>query len=425
MIEKRKNSIVNSRDNLFHKYSSYTCPFCSSLPEILNYNDVNNTIKFKCKKHGEIILDLQEYLEKLTKWEGTSETKTKNKCNLHNEQYIYYCKNCEENICKKCLKELSNHENHSKYEIKSICPNNTELSLIKERINICFQEKEELMRKIKNLDNKIVFYDTLIYSYERQPPNFLLNINIKHLLYGEKLNFDSIKNSEFIKIQTKKEMFEDFVKNNFINATKGLNQLYLKNKKMGNDLLDQIIKGIEDDTTIYKILFFGKQIQNSKEIILLRNIKLLNLHGNNISSLDFLSGKKFFSLEILSLNNNVINSIDILKTISFPLLSELYLSKNKISNIDVLSKLNVKKLRVLWLSDNYITSIDILAKVQFPELSKLGLNKNIINNISVFKKNIVKFPQIYELYLNDNEFKKEKFYEILKELYHKIPEFYY
>jgi len=36
------------------------------------------------------------------------------------------------------------------------------------------------MKKIKNLDDKITFYDTLITSLEKQRPNYLLNINIKH-----------------------------------------------------------------------------------------------------------------------------------------------------------------------------------------------------------------------------------------------------
>ena len=420
---KSRKSVVNKRDNIFHKYDTYCCPFCSSLPEILNFNEGNSIIKLKCKKHGENSIDIQEYLDKMMTWERTSEIKLKNKCSIHNDQYSYYCQNCEENICIKCLKESDKHLNHIKYDINSLRPNNTEIELIKEKINICLQTKDELIRRIKNLDNKITFYDTLINSYEKQSTNYLLTINIKHLLHGEKLNFDSIKNDEFVKIQSKKEMFEDFIKNNFLKATEGLNQLNLKNKKTGNDLLEQLFKGLED-TTIFKILKFCGQIQGPKEVSSMVNFKYINLRGNNISSLNFISGRRFPALEILSLNCNEINSIESLKTVSFPLLSELYLSKNNISNIDILSDLNIKKLKILWLSNNNISSIDVFEKVKFPELVKLGLNKNNINDIGVFQKGKAKFPRLFELYLNDNIFNKDKFLEILIELYKRIPEFY-
>lgn len=102
-------------ENIFHKYDSYSCPYCSALPEILNFNEINSTIKFKCKKHGENILLIQDYLEKMINWVNISEIKTKNKCSIHKDIYNYFCKNCEENICQKCLKESSKHENHIKY----------------------------------------------------------------------------------------------------------------------------------------------------------------------------------------------------------------------------------------------------------------------------------------------------------------------
>ena len=406
MIESNNNSIKYKRDNFYHKYESYTCPFCSALPEILNYNEEKNTIKLKCKRHGENILKIEEYIEKMSNWKGAPEIKYKNKCNIHNEQYAYYCKNCEENICSKCMKEIKKHEKHIKFEINRLRPDDTEVTSIKEKIDVCLQKKNELLKNIKKLDIIITFFDAIIYSFEKQSPNYLLNINIKHLLHGENLNFNSIKNPEFIEIQSKKEIFTDFIKNNFLKATEGLNKLDLMNKKTGDDLLENLIGGI-DNFTIYKILRFSGKIQGPKELITLKNIKYINLRGNNISSLNFISGKRFPSLEILSLNDNEINSIDSLKTVYFPQLLELYLSKNKISNIDVLSQLNTKKLRILWLSDNNISSIDIFEKVTFPELVKLGLNKNKINNISVFEKNKAKFPQMYELYLNDNDFNKD------------------
>ena len=422
-IEQRKSLLPKLKNNYYHKFDTYTCPFCSTLPEILYFNEGNNTIKIKCKKHGENILETQDYLEKMSNWQRTSEIELKNKCNIHNLQFSYYCKNCEENICQKCLKNINIHDNHIKYEIDSLRPNNTEISLIYERINIFLQKKDELIRTIKILDDKITFYDTLIYTYERQNPNYLLYINLKHLLHGEKLNFESIKNIEFSYEQSKKEIFDDFVKNNFIDATLGLNKLNLKEKYMGNELLEDLVKGI-DNNSVFRTLKFGGKIQGPKEVIVLKNIKYLILRSNQLSSLNFIMGKDFPFLEVLSLNDNELVSIDELKTVSFPSLRELYLSKNKIMNIDILSSLNIRNLEVLWLSHNNITSINVLEKVYFPQLIKLGLNKNKIKNINVFGKNKTKFPQLLELYLNDNEINKESFSEIIMHLYKTIEEFY-
>ena len=429
VVEKKRSNSVMTIENLYHKYDSYCCPFCNNLPEILNYNDGNGMIKLKCKKHGENNIDIQEYLENMTRFVSNSELNFKNKCSAHkNEPYSYYCITCEENLCQKCLKESEKtHENHIKYNIESLRPSKNEILLVKNKISMSLQKKSELSKMIKLLDDKITFYDALINSFEKQKPNYFLNINIKHLLYGEKINLDEIVKDFNIKsgqsaVEAKKVIFEDFVKNNFLKVTEGMNQLNLLNKNLGDELLNDLINGIEN-TTIFKILKFGGKISSSKEIIQTKNIKYLNLHGNKLTNIDFLKGKDFSSLEILSLNDNEISSIDILKNINCSLLKELYLSKNKISSIDVLKEVKIKKLQILWLSENNITSIDALEKVEFPQLRKLGLSKNNINNIDVFKK--AKFPQLFELYLNDNEFEADDFYEVIEYLTIKIKELYY
>ena len=411
-------------ENIFHKYDSYSCPYCSALPEILNFNEINSTIKFKCKKHGENILLIQDYLEKMINWVNISEIKTKNKCSIHKDIYNYFCKNCEENICQKCLKESSKHENHIKYDITNLNPTKNEIILLKEKISIWLQKKEELNHQIKNLNDKITFYDALINSYERQSSNYLLNINLKHLLFGEKLNQDIIKNAEFIKFKTEKSELEDFVKNNFLEATNNLDKLNLKEKGIGSQLLTELIKGIEDNT-IFRILKFSGKIKTAKEVIDLRSIKVLNLRGNKIRNIKFFENKNFPSLEILTLSNNEIDSINNFKNVTFPLLKEFYLTNNNIDNIDVLETLNIRKLKILCLSNNKINSIDVLEKVKFPQLIKLGLNKNKIKDISVFGKNKTKFPQLFELYLHNNEFDSKVFFEIIKYLYIKIRDFYY
>ena len=427
-IKTQRSNSLYTIDNLFHKYDSYCCPFCTKLPEILSYNEGNGNIKFKCKNHGENSIDIQEYLENMKKYVSTSELNTKNKCSKHKNDYVYYCLTCQENLCSNCLKEFEkDHENHIQYKIDNLRPNNNEIFLIKNKISIYLQQKSEYMEKIKNLDIKISFYDALINSLEKQRPNYFLNINIKHLLYGETINLDNIikdsrQKSGLLEVESKKEKFDDFVKNNFIKATEGMNQLMFVNTNLGDENINKIFSGIEN-TDIFKILKFGKKITNPKEVIKIKDIKCLNLRGNKLTNINFLLGKDCSSLEILGLNDNEITSIDNLKNINCPLLKELYLSKNKISSIDILSELKIKKLQILWLSENNISSIDVLEKVDFPQLRKLGLNKNKIKNINVFQKK--KFPQLFELYLNENEIDTDNYSDLIENISFKIKEFYY
>ena len=404
-------------DQTEHKFRSYCCPSCSNLPEILYYNKLTDEIKIKCKTHGENTLRLREYLEQMANFVNTSEIKKSNKCTNHNENFMYYCKDCDLNLCEKCL-ELPEHENHVKYEIKSTIPDDKrELLLLNNEIKSNLDEKRRLKDRLRALEDKITFYDALINAYKSNSPNFLLNINIKHILYGENLNIEQIKNTE-------KNKFDDFINENFMKATEGLNQISLVDKKAGNNLLELLFKGIEDHT-VFQILKLSNKIQDQSGIISLKNIKYLNLRGNDISDLNFLLNKEFPSLEIFSLNNNALSNIEDLKSISFPKLKELYLSKNKINDIDILGELELPELNILWLSDNNIINIDVLENVKFPKLLKLNLSKNKIKDISVLAHKKAKFPQLYELYLYDNEFDTNKFSEIMNYLFNKLNQFYY
>lgn len=423
-IEKEKET-DSSLDSLSHKYKSYCCPFCSSLPEILCFNQGSGTVKLKCKTHGENTLEIEEYMKQMAKWEKDSELKKNNKCPLHNEKFAYYCQTCEKNICKKCLSNLEKkHEKHITYNLNSLLPNKQEKLHIKNILEMLLQKKDELEKMMKVLEQKITFYDTLVYSLECQSPNYLLNINLKHLVYGEKLNLEELQNSEFIHEQSQKEFIDDFIKNDFLKATQGINQLNLVEKNMKDDLLEGIFKAIEENT-VYDTLKSAKLVKDPKEVLNLKNMQSLNLRGNTLNSLNFLTGRSFPALEVLSLNSCGIKSINNFKKVSFPLLKELYLSNNKIDNIDALADLKIPQLRILWLANNNIVSIDILEKVKFPQLLKLSLSKNNIKDISVFTKNKAKFPQLYELYLNDNEFEMRDFSKILDNLFLRIKQFYY
>ena len=92
------------------------------------------------------------------------------------------------------------------------------------------------------MEDKITFYDALIYSLENQKQNYFLNINVKHLILGEKIDLDEIEKYFHIKsglaaIEEKKEIFDDFIKSNFLKVTKGMNQLNLLNQNFGDEFV--------------------------------------------------------------------------------------------------------------------------------------------------------------------------------------------
>lgn len=385
-------------DQTEHKFRSYCCPSCSNLPEILYYNKLTDEIKIKCKTHGENTLRLREYLEQMANFVNTSEIKKSNKCTNHNENFMYYCKDCDLNLCEKCL-ELPEHENHVKYEIKSTIPDDKrELLLLNNEIKSNLDEKRRLKDRLRALEDKITFYDALINAYKSNSPNFLLNINIKHILYGENLNIEQIKNTE-------KNKFDDFINENFMKATEGLNQISLVDKKAGNNLLELLFKGIEDHT-VFQILKLSNKIQDQSGIISLKNIKYLNLRGNDISDLNFLLNKEFPSLEIFSLNNNALSNIEDLKSISFPKLKELYLSKNKISDITVFQNVKFPNLEYLSLKENNIKNVDALSTADFSNIKGIYLNNNKISDITLLSN--IKLGKSGRIIICDNPIDEKK-----------------
>ena len=65
--------------------------------------------------------------------------------------------------------------------------------------------------------------------------------------------------------------------------------------------MQELINNI-DNNNIFNILKNVNIIKEPKDVISLKDIKLLNLRGNKITSLNFLAGKQFPDLYILILN---------------------------------------------------------------------------------------------------------------------------
>ena len=192
---------------------------------------------------------------------------------------------------------------------------------------------------------------------------------------------------------------------NKLNITqKDFENLYYKLLNEMNKKFKLDIKDIEVKVINLKNDYLGNEILEHLKNIYLKELKELNLFGNNISDIKVLEKFKFNKLEKLDIGSNEISDINILENVNFKELKELHLYYNNISDIKVLEKVKFEKLEKLNLSFNPISDINILEKVNFKELKELNLFGNNISDIKVLEK--VKFEKLEILYLGNNKISK-------------------
>ena len=207
----------------------------------------------------------------------------------------------------------------------------------------------------------------------------ILNINNKLIGihkggYNNKNNIGTFLNypiKEFIQLYRKKNelLIQEFNTKYELNIKdKNITELNLGFKNIGEEGLKELCK------------------------IEFKELKELNLFGNNIWDIKVLEKVKFEKLKILDLRHNLISDIRVLEKVNFNQLKELFLSFNNISDIKVLEKVKFEELEKLYLSANKLSDINVLEKVNFKELKVLYLHENIISDIKVLEK--VKFEKI-------------------------------
>ena len=170
-------------------------------------------------------------------------------------------------------------------------------------------------------------------------------IELKLVKYNKILiNKLNVTKGDFENFKSLKEMNQKF---NLDIKDIEINELNLESKHLGNEILEYLIK------------------------IEFKELKEIDLSGNNISDIKLLEKAKFEKLEILILGGNGISDINILEKVNFKELKWLDLYFNKISDIRVLERIKFEKLEKLYLTSNEISDINILEKVNLKELKGL------------------------------------------------------
>ena len=150
---------------------NYDCIDCSSLIEILSINEENNNVKFRyINNHKKEIL-IKEYLKHIEK---NKDKIVNEKCELHNQEYTFFCFDCRRHICNKCIKVKKEHHNHKKEYILEVQPDEEDLERMRKQI----KEYKNRIEKIKK-EKMNEIEDIFIHNIKKEN-NKLKHINNKN-----------------------------------------------------------------------------------------------------------------------------------------------------------------------------------------------------------------------------------------------------
>ena len=131
-------------------------------------------------------------------------------CDKHKTHYIYYCVDCDENLCGLCISPynyeenvLQNpHQNHNVYKIKQLEKKKNLINYISE-YQIILKEINKYQKEINSYNEKISYLNSLkkiygnefnqIINYSKNNISFLRNKNenVKVTIHSNKMNFQN------------------------------------------------------------------------------------------------------------------------------------------------------------------------------------------------------------------------------------------
>ena len=309
MLEINKKNEINTSDaapptlrpeDIELNEINYNCSECSSLIEILLINEDNNIIKFKClnktKKHNIKVMPINEYLEKMKKFNNNKINK--DKCEIHtNKKYITYCLECNCHLCKDCLKTRI-HINHNKNKIISeIQPTKEELDIMKEIIKDYEIKLKNLKIEKTNKTNELDKALNVLKKIEKKHMEEKLQINKKNRENELKENYDKyisdielIKNEFEEKIKLRKNKYETNLyeinnkyklinEKNYINYLYRLNNIEKKYKsKIKNLAYDKKIENLNNVKKINELVYNTYNAYNDNYYYCINIINILSYY---------------------------------------------------------------------------------------------------------------------------------------------------
>jgi len=327
----------------------YNCTECSSLIEIISFDEENNMIEFKCtnKNSHKLKMPIKEYLEKMEKFRQKSinEDICKEHSYSKNNKYIAYCFDCRLHLCEECLK-TRNHINHNKNYIMEIKP-------IKEELNI--------------MEGIIKYYKIQIDNFKNE--KLIKTMELKNTFESQKLD-ENNRIKEII--QNNKNINEMELK---LNEDKYLQDIKVINNTCKNELRERNKKYDQDKNEINKKF----KLKNNKEYIMheMRMNNINKKYQEQINNLDY--DKKIDKINDIRRINEIV-----------------YNTYNE-NNNNFYNSVNINKCLLSYYNNEYIKN----------NIMKRILDNNYENIIKI--KNVDKNEEIIDtkIYIKIDEIKNE------------------
>lgn len=364
---------------------------CSACKQYYSFEIIgSNKINLECGCKFITNCEFKEFIK-----DHCSEISVNYGCKKHNKEtiikkYIYYCKDCKEDLCQECLKEIAddiNEGNRKKHDTHSLI----DLLDIK-------QEMEEINKLLEiKKDNEIGIADKV--------KNLILNL-LNHYEKNPTYNaYKSIKKSNKFLNQPKNKIIKygesvEFKKINSINEL---------NENLKSPATICKIYKIEIDFKKDKTPLENLNIFQNKEFEVLKKLKLMNF--TNLKDIQALSNCKFLKLKTLLIDNANLsdNIIKAINNLEMPEIKFISFYKNKITSPEIFNAIkNYKTLEKFYIGENPL-DINKLQnsniKYDLPSsLKELGLNNIFTKDTNNFIIDNLNIKNIKILYVNADGF---------------------
>lgn len=489
--------IENMKEVKMKKFSTYCdindhfiCKNCKYVP-IINFVSFQE-IEYSCSCYkvnrisinqimNETIIKEKEAneIEKESKKDKSRElfitTEKYLKCQKHMKSFLYYCKTCEENICRECLRERYFHQYHNIFFF--------DLYLYEMDYKIGQLEKI-LLNDIKDLNFEFDMVENLIYLLSVIVKDYLLYPNYSHFLIiinasqflgnyiinrnnnniiekfelkkeiiimKKKSFYENILNPEIVtEIHINKSNFSDIAKVcelNFINLKKliliennivNIKPLKYANFKNIEYISFQFNKLNDSNIPCLLELDFPKlieldlysnnftkyelyELKNNKKY--LPNLESLQIGANQIDWKRYKNNDikfNFDTIKSFGLTNGVFDSdsISIIENFCFNKLEKIYLSRNNLYSLSFIENLKATNLKEIYLHTCFLKELYQLK--QFKKLQRIYIYDNYISEIDKLEAFVDDLPDLFVLNISGNNISlNEKNQKILKSIKNK------
>jgi len=379
----------------------FICKKCHKIP-IIEFNSLKSfnysCICYKCQN-----ISLEEIIKEYIVRENEEDLNDNNnniknylKCQIHIENYAYYCKYDYMQLCRTCIKQKYFHQFHPLYNFDCYF---FEINQKRKQIFQILSEKQKEMNIEFNIAKQLLYLFSVISN------DFILYPNYSHFEIIEKsLSFleqfisnknnnqiiESLNFQKILIIKNKKSLYENMINANIILE------------------IDITNSNINDITQICELDFF--------------NLEKLYLSENSISNVEPLLRAKFKRIKYLDFGRNKIGNKNIpyLLEMKFEQLEEINLYSNSLTDAKIFelqNNQNLPNLKEFYIGNNKIdwtkrNSIGL--KYNFKSLRTIGLtcglfDDNTIKNINYFDLNNLKI-----IYLSKCDFHSLDFVNFLE-----------